>query len=384
MNPSRTQTQAVKNFSCLGADCPDTCCQGWGMQVTEQTVVQYQQHAPELLDSIVAEESGFVMRRDASTNACLKLEEGWCGIQRDYGEAFLGDACHFFPRITRSLGPLLVTTAALSCPETARLMLYSEDGLVLEERTEVRTPYSLRDYLPSGMHENDALKIHMFFVAVAGDTSVSAAHNLMRISVVARAIEMQPIAAWGDAVTFYASIADSRIPEPEAKATDLFNLVHSLHGLVIASQPVRLRLMLVIDSMADALGITFNAAGGISVTKDADYRASRIAAVMYSQAETLQSVLRRWVQAQISQAFFPFSGFGQNLTERITVIGVRYATMRLALATLGESPEEGEVIRIIQTLSRFSDHLADPTLSLQIFTETGWVREPRLRSIIGE
>jgi lysine-N-methylase len=384
MNPTRTQTQAVKSFSCLGADCPDTCCQGWGMQVTEQTVTQYQQHAPELLDSVVVEASGFVMRRDAATDVCVKFEGGWCAIQRDYGDTFLGDACHFFPRITRSLGPLLITTATLSCPETARLMLYTEDGLSLSERTEVRVPYSLRDYLPAGMDENDALAIHEAFIEMAGDGSASAARNLMRMSAVARAIEMQPVTAWRDAVPFYTSTADSRIPAAEAAATDIFNMTHALHGLVMASQSRRARLLEIIEAMADALGMTFQASGGLVLADDANARALRMMAVMRAQAETLQPVLRRWVQAQISQAFFPFSGFGQTLTERITIIGVRYATMRLALATLSEAPEEKEVIRIIQTLSRFSDHLADPTLSLQIYNETGWVREPRLRAIVGE
>ena len=277
-----------------------------------------------------------------------------------------------------------MTTAALSCPETARLMLYTEDGLALSERAEVRTPYSLRDYLPAGMDEHDALNIHMAFVAMAGDGSASAAHNIMRISAVARAIEMQPVTAWMDAVPFYASTADSRIPAAEATATDIFNMTHALHGLVMASQSKRARLMLIIDAMADALGITFQASGGIMLADDANARALRMMAMMRVQAETLQPVLRRWVQAQISQAFFPFSGFGTTLAERITIIGVRYATMRLALATLGEEPAEQEVIRIIQTLARFSDHLADPTLSLQIYNETGWVREPRLRAIIGE
>jgi hypothetical protein len=94
-------------------------------------------------------------------------------------------------------------------------------------------------------------------------------------------------------------------------------------------------------------------------------------------------MLRRYLQAQLAQALFPFSGFGESLTGRITVIGVRYATLKLALATLGEAPAMDEVVAVVQTLSRFMDHLGDPTLSLQIYQETGWVREPRLRALIG-
>jgi len=34
----------------------------------------------------------------------------------------LGDACHFFPRATRSIGERTIMSASMSCPEIARLM----------------------------------------------------------------------------------------------------------------------------------------------------------------------------------------------------------------------------------------------------------------------
>jgi len=45
---------------------------------------------------------------------------------------------------------------------------------------------------------------------------------------------------------------------------------------------------------------------------------------------------------------------------------------------------EEELVRVIQGLSRFLDHLADPTLSIKIYQEVGWLREARLRSLIGD
>src|ERR1043165_3275808 len=115
MNPTRIQTNAVARFSCLGADCPDTCCGGWGMQLTQETLEKYKQEAPELVDAVTSGEAELIMRRDPVTDTCVKFEQGWCSIHRDYGDAFLGDACHFFPRITRALGATILTTATLSC-----------------------------------------------------------------------------------------------------------------------------------------------------------------------------------------------------------------------------------------------------------------------------
>lgn len=381
MNPTRVETQAVKKFKCIGPECPDTCCVGWGMQVTAETIDQYKQHAPELLDSVEADGSGFMMKRDPVTSDCVKFERGLCAIQRDYSEEFLGDACYFFPRITRALGTSLLTTMTLACPEAARLMLYEPSAFALGERTQVRTPYSLRNYLPQGMEEEAGFAIHSAFLDLAGDETVSAAHSIMRISTVARGIEMQPVTAWAEALPLYVSMADSRIPKAEPAAADLFNLCHALRGLVIASPSYGKRLMDCVDAVAQMLGITFSTSGGIVLADNAAQLAVRALATMRDQS--LQPVLRRYLQAQMSESCFPFSGLGHSLSERITIIGVRYATVRLALATLGDAPTEAEVVRIIQTLSRFSDHLADPALSLEIYRETGWVRESRLRAIVG-
>ena len=45
-------------------------------------------------------------------------------------------------------------------------------------------------------------------------------------------------------------------------------------------------------------------------------------------------------------------------------------------------PDQNTVIRIIQTISRFLDHLGDPTLSLAIYDEAGWTKEQRLNGLL--
>ncbi len=353
------------------------------MQLTAETVEKYKQEAPELLNAVTSGEAEFIMRRDPATDVCVKLEGGWCGIHRDYGDAFLGDACHFYPRVSRALGEVVVTSSALSCPETARLMLYSEDGLSFSPRTEIRAPYSLHNYLPEGVSAEEAQSIHAAMLGLASDETVSAEQGLMRVSAVVRALEMQPVTNWAQAVTLYSSMADARIPAPESQATDMVFLLQALHGLVMAGANPRRRLLDVVDAMANMLGVTCEA-GGMRLAPDSAEKQLAVMARMRAQKAALQPVLRRYVQAQISQSLLPFAGFGNSLAERVSIIGVRFATTKLALATLPELPEQAEVIRIIQTLSRFMDHLADPTLSLRIYQETGWLREARQRALLME
>ena len=94
--------------------------------------------------------------------------------------------------------------------------------------------------------------------------------------------------------------------------------------------------------------------------------------------------LRRYLAAQVSQALFPFALWGGGLSQGMTVLGVRYATVKYALAAHGAENDDATLSAHIARLARFFDHLGDPALSLAIYTETGWVRESRLRALIGD
>ena len=75
------------------------------MQMDAVTLERYREKAPELLAAVESEPDGsHIMRKDPATGFCVKLEGGLCGIHKTHGETFLGDACYFYPRVTRALG----------------------------------------------------------------------------------------------------------------------------------------------------------------------------------------------------------------------------------------------------------------------------------------
>lgn len=385
------RTGFLEKFQCLGAECEDTCCKGWGMQVTKETVDLYKHEAPELLDAVTTGEAEHIMRRDPSTDHCVKFESGLCGIHRQYGTAFLGDACHFFPRITRSLGNSNLMTAALSCPEVARLALLTDAGFAQEETDIGRVPFTLKNYLPDDLSEEAALAIHTLFLTQALDKTASAERIMARLSSVARSLEMMPRTQWQEALSFYFKMADGRLPTPEPAIADPFNLVHLLNMLISASKMTpRPRLDATITSMAHALSVVIEKNPPNLITSDGSLDAWMHISACYHQLwyADLQPILKRWIAAQLSIALFPFSGFGATLSERITIIGVRFATVKLALISAchayGCVPAEAEIVRVVQSLARFMDHLADPTSSLDLYRQTGWIRESRLRSLIGD
>jgi hypothetical protein len=184
-------------------------------------------------------------------------------------------------------------------------------------------------------------------------------------------------------------MAAGRVPMAEAAANDAFNLLHALQGIAAAANATnRERLMQTIQEMAQALGAELDwQSNGIRLARDAAERYVAMLKHWQTIAREMQPVLSRYLQGQLSQALFPYAGFGDTLSERMAIIGIRLATVKLALMArallVSGVPSSEDVIRIIQSLSRVLDHLAEPTFSRAIYTETGWLRDARLRGLLG-
>ena len=358
------------------------------MQVDEVTLARYRQQAPALLDAVEpASESPWIMRKDAATGYCVKYEGGWCGIHKQYGDSFLGDACYFYPRSTRLLGMQPVMTAALSCPEIARLALFDSTPFAFGETAIGRLPESLKNYLPDGMTAEDALAIHTAFLQ-ATEEDADAEIILARLMSVNHSIERIDKKSWAQAVPFYLKHADTRLPAAEPHPTDPFNLLHALSGLIVATKkPMSERLAQTVSEMEQALAVTLDWNHVLIHTSDASANAYQLLRSRWQQEKRhYQPILKRYVQMQLSLALYPFSGLGHTLVDRMTIIGVRLATVRLAIMAACSKHDtvmpKDTIVRIVQSLSRFMDHLGDSKFSLSIYKETGWVKENRLRGLL--
>jgi hypothetical protein len=385
------QTRTVAGFTCTGDKCPDTCCKGWGMQVSAEDVARYQAEAPSLLEAVTSGEAEFIMKRDEATDYCVKFDNGWCGIHSAYGDRMLGDACHFFPRATRSIGGLTVMSASLACPEIARLTLTSDapcDGVNGEVE---RVPHSLKEYGLQDISGEALWRIHGVFLAHVRTPELEAERALAQVGSIVRSLMRQPVAQWEAALAFYMKSPDARLPDPEPDGTDPFHVLNALQGLIGAA-PVsaRPRLMRTVECMESVLQVRLDWDDLVMHMNDAS--AARYAQVkQYWHAHCAAHyapILTRWLEGQLSLALFPFSGLGADMAERITIISVRFATVKLALmCSCFEAKAllaQDELVRVVQGIARFMDHLADPTLSLKIYEEVGWLRESRLRGLIGD
>ena len=380
----------------------DTCCKHWSMQINSDMLEKYKKDAPQLLAAVEPDNDGslqnphvgfcdqkFIMLKDKQTNYCVKLEDGKCGIHKEYGEKFLGDACYFYPRITRNIGDAAVMSATMSCPEIARIALYGEQPFTLEETEFSRLPQEIKNILPEGMPPEDALAIHSDFISATQDESASAEHIFARINSVSRSLHRIEKKDWLRAAPMYFRLADGSLPQPEMNINDPFNLLHSLCGLVVASKKsIPPRLQQTITEIEQALCVTLDWQNILIQTSDASLPVyNKLYLLWKDQMQEIYSpLLKRWLAAQLSSSLYPFAGLGDSLPDRITIIGVRMAILRLALISAysiknGELHQD-DVVRVVQSLSRFLDHLANPVFSLQIYTETGWDKESRMRGLL--
>jgi lysine-N-methylase len=386
------QPAYLAKFKCSLDECEDTCCKGWGMQVDLEHKKLFENKAPELLDSITPDgEADLVMKRDPKTDYCVKFEDGLCGIHKSFGDKFLSDACHFYPRVTRELGDKLFMSAAISCPEIAKLCLFENNAFDIVDEEIARIPASLKHYAQNtdGKKDIDLVK---YFLDIAGDSSNSPERNLSIILTIAKSLSPQPKEKWPDAFSLYKKMADGLLMPPKRHFADIYRLINILVALVAASKKSdRLRLEETIATMEDAMQMRIDR----KTLQIVNYAGEDVQAFSRIErkweqgaSEKMAPILRRWLQGQISMNCFPYSGFGNNLEERRIILAVRFSTVRLALMCHmdenGNPPDEETIIRIVQSLARFYDHLADPKLSILAYSEAGWNQDARLRSLIGD
>lgn len=398
INISNIKTHAIKQASCLdkfvcaGAECIDSCCRGWEMQLSPEHQRKFQKEAPELLDTVTRLGNDIIMKRDKVTGDCNQYNNGLCKIHKQYGEEFLGDACYFYPRVIRQFQSTYMMTASLSCPEIAKSVLFGRDGPFSLSQTEItRLPFILDDYCPNDMSSEEALSLiekSIMLVKQGNESSIA----MMRLVLMSYALEELPVKKWKKLLPVLWKDTLIHMPTEYAKDEDGGLLLAALASLIASSKqtlPPRLKRML--EQCEDVFNITIDCNRGEVVSRASDRRNFSLMKRILSDRDqsekiALEPVLLRWMESQLCTASFPLAGFGGSPIAVSTIIAVRYATVRLLLTAAThykqEALTEEEIVDIIQPLSRFMDHLGDPTLSLSIYRDAGWLNLSRMRGLI--
>lgn len=132
MPADRLQPHYAERFRCIGPECEESCCQGWGMYVDKATYKKYR--ATPSLRPATAEHirinpdahSNFQYARmqfPADGRCPFLADDNLCDIQKQYGSEFLSETCARYPRSLVRFDGRMQKAFYLSCPEAARIVL---------------------------------------------------------------------------------------------------------------------------------------------------------------------------------------------------------------------------------------------------------------------
>lgn len=131
-------------FCCLAADCPDSCCKEWAVQVDDDTAAVYrtlQGPIGDQLRSVMAKEDSDTILTLTPDGRCpMWRNDGLCRIQAQLGESFLCHTCKQFPRLRHDYGDFVELGLELSCPEAARLILKGNCATVISQASGGEAP----------------------------------------------------------------------------------------------------------------------------------------------------------------------------------------------------------------------------------------------------
>lgn len=124
------------DFRCIAADCPDSCCKEWTVDVDKASADRYR-----ALDGALGDRLRSVLQ-DTDDGTIMTIEDGRCAMWRDDGlcriQAELGHealckTCRDFPRLRHDYGDFVELGLELSCPEAARLILNTPADMQVQE-----------------------------------------------------------------------------------------------------------------------------------------------------------------------------------------------------------------------------------------------------------
>ena len=136
------EARPFADFRCLGAECEDTCCDGWAVAIDRAAFEKYQK-CPDAewrgrfqqlitINAANGTDHDYARIQLASTT-CPFLSEGLCSIHKNLGEEYLSVTCASFPRVWNAVDEVLEKSLDTGCPEAVRRALLNPEPMTFCE-----------------------------------------------------------------------------------------------------------------------------------------------------------------------------------------------------------------------------------------------------------
>jgi lysine-N-methylase len=137
--------QYVKEFSCIGSECEDSCCVGWKIDIDIDTYKKYKNikgshKLKTTLDKSIKKnrtstcDSNYAKIKLKKDGRCPILDENnLCNIHSQFGKDYLSYTCTVYPRYVNIVDERTELSLSMSCPEAARLALFNKELMSFDE-----------------------------------------------------------------------------------------------------------------------------------------------------------------------------------------------------------------------------------------------------------
>ena len=117
-----------ENFNCLAGDCPDTCCAGWNIALSDEFISANPQYRKFIRKNCFKNVNG---------RCPLLQKDGLCEYIAENGQENLNPVCKYHPRYFYDYGAVREVYFSLSCPEAAKLVLNFNDLPEITSKPEI-------------------------------------------------------------------------------------------------------------------------------------------------------------------------------------------------------------------------------------------------------
>lgn len=135
------QPRYYNNFACIGADCPQNCCFGWGDiswsndEVDKLKSADCSEELRKLIDEtfVPGGVKDYYTVKFGENGFCpLQDENGWCRVQKELGAEYLSKPCMIYPRRAFCSGNTMFNFCYMSCYHILDTLCNDRDCMKLE------------------------------------------------------------------------------------------------------------------------------------------------------------------------------------------------------------------------------------------------------------
>ncbi|MBU3180655.1 flagellin lysine-N-methylase [Clostridium psychrophilum] len=202
------QPEYMKNFSCIGPDCEDSCCIGWRVDLDKKTYLEYKKINNNELKTTIGKmvnrkhsqksDGSYGKIKMESTGRCPFLnKENLCKVYINVGEKYLSDTCTFYPRYVRKIDGKYERSATMSCPQVARIALLNPNGIAFEHieedgntKVKLHSNFDTEGHLFATKPQRYFWDIRIFSLSLLQNKRYSLGERLIILGIVYKKIEV--------------------------------------------------------------------------------------------------------------------------------------------------------------------------------------------------